>query len=303
MSEDKKKAAIVGGFTLAGLLLAVVGIILCAPSSKPAKKRDKKASSRFLKDDSFVMREIVNEAIQSPENTSKLAGKEDKLAPVAEVKDATEQEVVPPVISEFKSENKEDEEAVVLGTITKQTDTPEQPLENSAAVPNTKRKASSRKKKAPELTPEDFTEVFEKDYEELLQWLCAVKAIYDIQKERAVLKHEMALAKKLDNQEEKDRIKDKINARREVLNAERRAACLRANSREWQAIKDKRRELTREMTRARRAKKKGEASADATMERVMTERSSLKQRVKKMNNQIKQWQLFVSQYKQSRQAA
>ena len=113
----------------------------------------------------------------------------------------------------------------------------------------------------------------------------------------------MARAKKEDNQEEKDR----IAARRKILNAKRRAACLRANNREMQDIKDLRRQLTRKLTLTKREKQMDAATKEAITEEVMAIRWSLRERVKQMNAQIrtfdyaKQWRSFLCKYKQSRQ--
>ena len=117
---------------------------------------------------------------------------------------------------------------------------------------------------------ENFSEVFAKERHDLAEWVWAAKSLEEIKKERAILRRKMALAKKNDDDDEKDRIK----ARREVLNAKRREACLRANSKEMQAIKERRRSLTRQMTRAKRHDNK------QLQEKIQHARSALWKKVK-----------------------
>ena len=312
-SKDKKQIAIVGGITLTGLLLAAAGIMLSAPSSKPLKKRrKKKASSQSFRNDPIAIREIINNVIQSPQSKLKLT--EDKSERKVEqketvpAKDVTDQKVTE-TVSSVSPESKKEDVKPVSDTVAKPVDDPKQNPENSVTLTNKDAEApapASDKKEVSEVYSADFSDILlSKNSHELFQWLCAVKAIYDIQKERAVLKREMARAKKLDNQEEQDR----INARRKILNAKRRAACLQANSREMQAIKDLRRQLTKKMTLAKRGKNMDDATREAIKEEVMATRWSLRQRVKEMNGQIKafdyskQWRSFLGKYKQSRQAA
>ena len=124
---------------------------------------------------------------------------------------------------------------------------------------------------------ENSQNLFSKSRDDMAEWLIAAKILEEIKKERLVLRKEMALAKKQpDNQEEIDR----INARRSVLNAKRRAACLRANSREMQEINKKRRQLTREMAKAKRH------DDNQAKERIKAIRQDLRNQVKQMNEQV-----------------
>ena len=297
VSQDKKIATVVGGILMSGLTFIASMMIFGAPSSR--KNHLKKIISTRYSDEDSIIRGFIKNTLSSEERLKSVKSeskKDEKL------------EAHTPVI-ELKEHK---DEKLVSDTGSKQAETVQQPSENTLAVSDTKIKpfvSASEKKKVSESNSEDFSDIIlSKNPHELFQWLCAVKSIYEIQKERAVLRREMALAKKEDNQNNQKE-KDRINARRKVLNAKRRAACFRANSREMQAIKDLRRELTRKMTLAKRGKHMDAATREIVKEEVMRKRWSLRQRVKELNGQIKafdyakQWRSFLAKYKQSRQAA
>ena len=288
---EEKIAAIAGLSSFVGLSVMAIAM-LAVPFIKPKKRPKRRISSNIFEDDSTIIRGIIESVTQSSENST---GKKVEQKGRVLTEDIMEQEFTD-TVSVPESET---EKMKVVVPVTIDVTEQESPQPEIITV-------NSDKKQVSEASSEDFSDIVQsKNSHELFQWLCAVKSIYDIQKERAVLKREMARAKNEDNKEEIDR----INARRKILNAKRRAACLRANSREMQTIKELRRQLTKKMTLAKRGKHIDAATREVIKEEVMATRWSLRQQVKEMNGRIKafdytkQWRSFLDKYKQSRQAA